>query len=159
MTPQEIHDRLKTQFGDAILDFKADAITEPWIKIAPDRTKEIGLFLRDTPELQFDYLMCLSGVDNNDGTLSTLYHLSSMVHKHRLVLKAIVPKDNPQVQSVESVWGGANWHEREAYDLLGIIYTEHPDLRRILCPYDWEGHPLRKYYKLPEFYNGMKVPY
>ena len=159
MTPQEIHDRLKAQLPGAILDLNAAAITEPWIKIAPDRTKDIGLFLRDTPELQFDYLMCLSGVDNNDGTLSTVYHLGSMVHKHRLVLKALVPKDNPQVQSVESVWKTANWHEREAYDLLGIVYTEHPDLRRILCPYDWEGHPLRKDYKLPEFYNGMKVPY
>jgi len=159
MTPQEIHDRLKAQFGDAILEFKADAVTEPWIKIAPDRTKDIGLFLRDTPELQFDYLMCLSGVDNNDGTLSTVYHLFSMTHKHRLVLKAVVPKDNPRTQSVESVWKAANWHERESYDLLGIIYTDHPDLRRILCPDDWVGHPLRKDYKLPEFYNGMKVPY
>jgi NADH-quinone oxidoreductase subunit C len=159
MTPQEIHDRLKAQFGEAILDFKADAITEAWIRIAPDRTKEIGIFLRDAPEFRFDLLMCLSGVDNNDGTLSTVYHLYSMVHKHRLVLKAVVTKDNPQTQSVESVWKAANWHERESYDLLGIIYTEHPDLRRILCPYDWEGHPLRKDYKLPEFYNGMKVPY
>jgi NADH-quinone oxidoreductase subunit C len=159
MTPQEIHDRLKVQFGEAILEFKADAIIEPWMRIAPDRTKEIGLFLRDTPGLEFDCLMCLSGVDNNDGTLSTVYHLYSMAHKHRLVLKAIVTKDNPQTQSVESVWRAADWHEREAYDLLGIIYTEHPDLRRILCPYDWEGHPLRKDYKPPEFYNGMRVPY
>jgi NADH-quinone oxidoreductase subunit C len=159
MTPQEIHERLKAQFGEAILDFKADAVTEPWIRIAPDRMKEVGLFLRDTPELQFDYLMCLSGVDNNDGTLSTVYHLYSMAHKHRLILKAVATKDNPQTQSVESVWKAANWHERESFDLLGIIYTDHPDLRRILCPYDWEGHPLRKDYKLPEFYNGMKVPY
>jgi NADH-quinone oxidoreductase subunit C len=159
MTPQEIHDRLKTQFGDVVLDFKADAITEPWIKIAPEKMKEVGLFLRDTPVLQFDSLMCLSGVDNNDGSLSTVYHLYSMVHKHRLVLKASVSKENPQTQSVESVWKAANWHERESFDLLGIIYTEHPDLRRILCPYDWEGYPLRKDYKLPEFYNGMRVPY
>lgn len=159
MTPQEIHDGLKARFGDAILDFKADAVTEPWIRIAPDRMKEVGLFLRDTPELQFDYLMCLSGIDNNDGTLGTVYHLYSLVKKHRVVLKATVTKNNPQTQSVESVWKAANWHERESFDLLGIIYTEHPDLRRILCPYDWEGHPLRKDYKLPEFYNGMKVPY
>jgi NADH-quinone oxidoreductase subunit C len=159
VTPQEIHDRLKTQLGEAIVDFKADAITEPWIRIDPHHTKEIGLFLRDTPELQFDSLMCLSGVDNNDGTLSTVYHLYSIPHKHRLVLKAIVTKDNPQTQSVEAVWKTANWHERESFDLLGIIYTEHPDLRRILCPYDWEGHPLRRDYKPPEFYNGMKVPY
>ena len=159
MTFQEIHERLKSQYPHAILDFKADAVTEPWIKIAPDRLKEIGLYLRETPELHFDYLMCLSGVDNNDGTLSTVYHLFSTAHKHRLVLKAVVPKENPRTQSVESVWKAANWHERESFDLLGINYFDHPDLRRILCPYDWEGHPLRKDYKLPEFYNGMKVPY
>ncbi len=159
MNPQEIHDRLKAKFGDAILEFKPDAVTEPWIKIAPNRTKEIGLYLRDDPELQFDYLMCLSGVDYNDGNLGAVYHLFSMAHKYKIVLKAIVPKDNPHVQSVVSVWGAANWHEREAYDLIGIIFDEHPDLRRILCPYDWEGHPLQKDYKLPEFYNGMKVPY
>jgi NADH-quinone oxidoreductase subunit C len=159
MTPQEIHDRLKVQFGEAIVDFKADASAEPWIRIDPLRTREIGFFLRDTPEFQFDSLMCVSGVDNNDGTLSTVYHLYSIPHKHRLVLKAIVTKDNPQTQSVEAVWKTANWHERESFDLLGIIYTGHPDLRRILCPYDWEGHPLRKDYKPPEFYNGMRVPY
>jgi NADH-quinone oxidoreductase subunit C len=159
MIPQEIHDRLKAQFGEAIVDFKADAITYPWIRIDPHRTREIGFFLRDTPEFQFDSLMCLSGVDNNDGTLGTVYHLYSTAHKHRLVLKAVVAKDNPQTQSVEAVWKTANWHERESFDLLGIIYTEHPDLRRILCPYDWEGYPLRKDYKPPEFYNGMKVPY
>jgi len=70
-----------------------------------------------------------------------------------------VPKDNPHVPSVESVWKTANWHEREAYDLIGVVFDGHPDLRRILLPDDWEGHPLRKDYKVPEFYNGMKVPY
>ncbi|MEX0602057.1 MAG: NADH-quinone oxidoreductase subunit C, partial [Bacteroidota bacterium] len=68
-------------------------------------------------------------------------------------------KEQPHIQSVSGVWGTANWHEREAYDLIGIVFDGHPDLRRILLPYDWEGHPLRKDYKVPEFYNGMKVPY
>lgn len=158
MTAQEIYDILKAKFGDSILESKLDVL-QPWIAVATGRAKEIALFLRDESGLRFDYLMCLSGVDYNDGRLGTAYHLFSMEEKHKIVLKAICTKDNPHVQSVSSVWGTANWHEREAYDLYGIIYDEHPDLRRILLPYDWEGHPLRKDYKVPEFYNGMKVPY
>jgi NADH-quinone oxidoreductase subunit C len=82
-----------------------------------------------------------------------------MTHKHKIVLKAITPKDNPRVQSVSFVWGTANWHEREAFDMYGIDFDGHPDLRRILCPDDYPGYPLRKDFKVPEFYNGMKVPY
>ena len=158
MTAQEIYNILKAKFGDSILESKLDA-TQPWIAVATNHTKQIALFLRDEAGLRFDYLMCLSGVDYNDGKLGTVYHLFSMELKHKIVLKAICTKENPHVQSVSSVWGTANWHEREAFDLYGILYDEHPDLRRILLPYDWEGHPLRKDYKVPEFYNGMKVPY
>lgn len=158
MTPQEIHDNLRARFGDAIIEAKLDVL-QPWIRIAANRTKEIALFLRDEPAFQFDYMMCLSGVDYNDGHLGVVYHLFSMVHRHKIVLKTSCSKDNPHVQSVSAVWGTANWHEREAYDLFGIIFDEHPDLRRILCPDDYPGWPLRKDFKVPEFYNGMKVPY
>lgn len=158
MTPQEIFDNLKAKFGKAILESKLDAL-QPWIKIAPGKTKEICLFLRDEPECEFDYLMCLSGVDFNDGNLGVVYHLSSMSRKHKIVLKANCTKENPHIQSVSDVWGTANWHEREAYDMYGIVFDEHPDLRRILLPDDWEGYPLRKDYKVQEFYNGIKVPY
>jgi NADH-quinone oxidoreductase subunit C len=120
---------------------------------------EICKFLRDDERLQFDYMMCQSGVDYNNGTLGSMYHLSSMKLGHKIVLRVVVPKENPVVQSVVSVWAAANWMERETYDLVGIVYEGHPDLRRILLPYDWEGHPLRKDYRVPEFYNGMKVPY
>jgi NADH-quinone oxidoreductase subunit C len=100
----------------------------------------------------------LSGVDLK-GRLAVVYQLFSMVKKHKITLKVEVPTDAPNVQSVESIWKTANWHEREAYDLYGITFIGHPDLRRILLPYDWEGHPLRKDYQVPEYYNGMKVPY
>ena len=119
--------------------------------------------------------MNLSGVDDangqstNDadgsstitgGTLSVYYHIESTKLKHKLCLKVSAPRENPQVESVSEVWKHADWHEREAYDLVGINFLNHPDLRRILMPYDWEyGHPLRKDYKNPEFYQGMKVPY
>ncbi len=158
MTADELFNTLKTKFGDAIVEAKIDA-PQPWIVVNPARTKEIALFLRDEPTMQFDYLMCLSGVDYNNGKLGIVCHLSSMVHRHKIVLKAFCTKEQPHIQSVSSVWATANWHEREAFDMYGIIIDEHPDLRRILLPDDWEGHPLRKDYKVPEFYNGMKVPY
>ncbi|MBI3006354.1 MAG: NADH-quinone oxidoreductase subunit C [Ignavibacteriales bacterium] len=158
MTPQEIHDGLKAKFGDAVVEAKLDA-PQPWIRIAPNKMKSLCFFLRDDASFQLDYMMCLSGVDYNDGNLGVVYHLFSMVHKHKIVLKANCPKDNPLVQSVSEVWGTANWHEREAYDMFGIQFDGHPDLRRILCPDDYPGFPLRKDFKVPEFYNGMKVPY
>ncbi len=158
MSPQEIFDNLKAKFGDAIIESKLDA-PQPWIRVAADQTKEISFFLRDEVPFQFDSLMCLSSVDYNDGNLGALYHLFSMTHKHKIVLKSYCSKENPHIQSVSAVWGTANWHEREAYDMMGIIFDEHPDLRRLLCPDDYPGYPLRKDFKVPEFYNGMKVPY
>jgi NADH-quinone oxidoreductase subunit C len=158
MTAEEIYNSLRAKFGDAIIEAKLDAL-QPWIVVDPNRTKEIALFLRDELVTQFDTMMCLSGVDYNGGKLGIVYHLFSMVHKHTIVLKAHCTKENPHIQSVSSVWATANWHEREVFDMYGVVIDEHPDLRRILLPYDWEGHPLRKDYKVPEFYNGMKVPY
>jgi len=159
MTPQEIFDALKTAFGDAVIEGKLTGTIDPFIKIAPDKAREIGLFLRDDPRLQFNVLMCLSGMDYAGGKLGVVYHLHSMAHNHKIVLKTEVPSEGGHVSSVESVWKTANWHEREAYDLYGMTFDGHPDMRRILMPYDWQGHPLRKDYQVPEFYNGMKVPY
>lgn len=158
MSPTEIHERLKSTFEGAVVDAKLDAL-QPWIQIAPDKIDRICEYLHSETDLAFDYLMCLSGVDYNNGTLGVVYHLASIEHKHRIVLKTSCPKENPHVASVSMIWGTANWHEREAYDLLGIVFDGHPDLRRILLPYDWEGYPLRKDYKVQEFYNGMRVPY
>lgn len=133
--------------------------TVPCITVPADAIRTVGLHLRDRDEFLFDSLMCLSGVDYNDGTLGVVYHLHSLRLGHKVTLKVRVPKDNPVVETVEKVWRTADWHEREAYDLIGIDFDGHRDLRRILCPYDWEGHPLRKDYQTPEYYNGMKVPY
>jgi NADH-quinone oxidoreductase subunit C len=88
-----------------------------------------------------------------------VYHLYSFALNQKLVVKVLVPKSNPVVPTVSDVWATANWHEREAFDMFGMTFEGHPDLRRILCPEDWEGYPLRKDYKVQEFYNGMKVPY
>jgi NADH-quinone oxidoreductase subunit C len=159
MIPQEISDSLKAQFSDAIVETKFDGVIDPYIKVAPDKMKVVALFLRDNDQTAFDYLMCLSGVDYQEDRLGVVYHLHSMKWNHKITLKVDVTVEHPHCQSVESVWKTANWHEREAYDLIGIIFDGHPDLRRILLPDDWEGHPLRKDYQVQEYYNGMKVPY
>lgn len=159
MIPQEIHAALTLHFPDAILDAKLDGVIDPFIRVAPDRIKDVAQFLRDNETTAFNVLMCLSGVDYTGGKFGVVYHLHSMQWSHKIVLKVDVTVDNPHCQSVESVWKTADWHEREAYDMYGIIFDGHPDLRRILMPDDWEGHPLRKDYQVPEYYNGMKVAY
>ncbi|MBI5214569.1 MAG: NADH-quinone oxidoreductase subunit C [Ignavibacteriae bacterium] len=159
MTPQEIIEKLKSTFGEIITDAKAEGVVEPFVKVKAESMKDVALFLRDDTDLQLDFLMCLSGIDLGKGNLGVVYNLASMNKKHKMTIKVEVPRDKAEVPSVESVWKTANWHEREAYDLVGITFTGHPDLRRILLPTDWEGHPLRKDYKVPEYYQGMKVPY
>jgi NADH-quinone oxidoreductase subunit C len=159
MIPQEIAESIKSKYPDSILEVKLDGVIDPYAKVSPDRVKDVAQFMRDDDNMAFDYLMCLSGVDYGGGKLGVVYHLSSMKWHHKFTLKVEVNVDNPHVQSVESVWKTANWHEREAFDMIGIIFEGHPDLRRILLPDDWEGHPLRKEYQVPEYYRGMKVPY
>ena len=159
MIPQEISDTLKARCGDAVLEAKVEGVLNPYVRVTPASMKDVALVLRDDEQLHFEVLMCLSGVDYNGGKLGVVYHLHSMKWNHKITIKTEVTADNPHVASVESVWRTANWHEREAFDLIGIVFDGHPDLRRILLPDDWEGHPLRKDYQVPEFYNGMKVPY
>ena len=159
MTPQQIFESLKSRFGEAVLEAKIDAFPDPWIRVAPAKLREICLYLRDDGEMLFDVLMCLSGMDYRAGKLGVVYHCDSTAKHHRIVLKTEFTDADPHVASVESVWKTANWHEREAFDLYGIVFDGHPDLRRILMPDDWRGFPMRKDYQVPEFDNGMKVPY
>jgi NADH-quinone oxidoreductase subunit C len=159
MIPQEIHNLLTSRFSDAVIDAKTDGVLDPWIRVAPDRIREIAQFLRDEESTRCDSLMCLSGIDYTKGRYGVVYHLHSLKWNHKIVLKVEITPENMHVQSVESVWKTANWHEREAYDMYGIIFDGHPDLRRILMPEDWDGFPLRKDFQVPEYYHGMKVPY
>ncbi len=172
---EAIFEILKNKFPDADIQIDSETPTEPIISIPPKRVYDISLFLRDEEGLLFDSLMCLSGVDDANGekikqeddseiikggTLSVYYHLYSVSLKHKVTIKTSADRENPEVDSVEPVWKTADWHEREAYDMFGIIFLNHPNLQRILMPYDWDaGYPLRKDYKNPEFYKGMKVPY
>jgi NADH-quinone oxidoreductase subunit C len=159
MNPQDIHSSLTSRFGEAILEAKTEGVLNPYIVVAPDRVRDIALVLRDDPTMRFDTLSLLTGMDYTGGKLGVVYHLASVALGHTIVLKAHVTADNPHVASVASVWRTADWHEREAFDMIGLVFDGHPDLRRILMPDDWVGHPLRKDYKVPEYYNGMKVPY
>ncbi len=159
MTPEQIHQKLQDKFGDAILEFGAEAL-DPFIKIEASHVLEICTFLKNDSGLSFTSLMCLSGMDyGEDANLGVIYNLHSMEKKHKITLTVELPRTEARVHSVESVWRTADWHEREAFDLFGIHFEGHPDLRRILCVEDWEGYPLRKDYVVQEFYHGMRVPY
>ncbi|MEK6606203.1 MAG: NADH-quinone oxidoreductase subunit C [Myxococcota bacterium] len=155
MTPKDIFERLQTKFPDAISAYtEGEGVKDAFCKAAAARIVEIMTFLRDDPQSRFDFLQSLSGVDNKE-VLTTVYHLWSYPHRHSFVVKCDVPRDEPVCPSVAGVWSTADWLERESYDLLGIRYSGHPDLRRIMLPDDWEGHPLRKDYKEKDAYRGM----
>jgi len=174
VTIQDIHRRLVDQFGSEILGLNETA-TDPWIEVAPARWDEVALFLRDDEALKFDSLTNMTGVDifepdakkaakfGRDPRVEVVCHLYSFTHKHRAVVKVILPrwKDDkageiPTCPTVSHVWAIADWHEREAYDLMGIDFTGHPNLQRILCTEDWVGHPLRKDYEFPLEYHGIR---
>ena len=112
--------------------------------------------MRHDNRLEMDHLELLGGVDYKD-RIEVVYVVYSMKHHHRYTLKCRLPREEPQVPTVESVWAVANWHERETYDMFGVVFEGHSDMRRILCPDDWEGYPLRKDYKAPESYLDMPV--
>lgn len=176
MNVDEILDKLKSEFPQSQFNIENELPAESYIIVNPLELPKICEFLRDDKSFLFDSLMNLSGVDDNnavkvkddDGneefegrTLSVYYHLHSMALDHKVSIKVSVPIETPEIESVESIWKCADWHEREAYDMFGIIFLNHPNLTRILMPYDWDegSYPLRKDFETPEFYNGMKVPY
>lgn len=119
-----------------------------------DQAFEIFKFLKDDPELYFDSLMCLAGVDSGR-ELWVVYPLHSMKHLHKINCKVVMGREKPECDSVNSLWAMANFFEREAYDLYGIIFRNHPDLRRIINPPDWIGWPGRKDYEYPAEYHGI----
>lgn len=157
MTTAEIHAKLKAQFGDRIGDLSGDA--SPVCVVETAAIAGVCEWLRDEPGIDLTSLMCLSAIDV-DSKLGVVYHLHSMQHNHRIGLKVELPdRERPHVPTVSTIFGTADWHEREAYDMMGIVFDGHHDLRRILCPDDWEGWPLRKDYVVQQTYRGLTVPY
>ena len=111
--------------------------------------------------MYFDSLSCVTGIDNGPekNTMEVVHNLYSIPYNHHLMLRVELDRENPGVESLSSIWKTADWHERETFDLFGIHFANHPDLRRILLPNDWEGYPLRKDYQEQEKYHGMTVVY
>jgi NADH-quinone oxidoreductase subunit C len=156
---QGIHARLAERLGDAITSSVLEG-PSPFVVVATERLVEVASFCKTDRGLAFDNLMCLSAVDWPKETpprIEIVYHLFSYLHLHTFALKVHLSREEPKVASVERLWAVANWHEREAFDLFGVVFTDHSDLRRILLPDDWKGYPLRKDWEDPELYNGLHV--
>jgi NADH-quinone oxidoreductase subunit C len=157
MTASAVYERLKGRFGERVISAQLEA-KDPWIVVDAAAIAEICAFARDDAELRCEVLSNQSGVDYKaDGAIEIVYHLYSYTHRHYVILKVRTPRDDAVVPSVERVWKGANWMEREIYDLLGVMFTGHSDLRRLLMPEDWVGHPLRKDFVEPEQYHGIST--
>jgi NADH-quinone oxidoreductase subunit C len=155
MTSTQIASLLQQKFGAKILASLPND-KHPRIHIDAADWREVAQSLFGDPQLKLDWLQNLSGVDYAaDDKMCVVYDLWSFDLRHGFAVKVYCPRDNPHVPSVADFWPAADWQEREAYDMFGIIFDGHPDLRRILCADDWEGFPLRKDYVFPREYHGI----
>lgn len=155
MDPKQIAEKLTASFGDAIIESLPED-KHPRVHATAEHWRGIAEFLRNDEALAFDFLACLTAVDYvADNRLGTVYDLYATRHRHWFAVKVLIDRDDPHIPSVMDIWPAANWHEREAFDLMGIVFDNHSDLRRILLPEDWAGHPLRKDYEFPREYHGI----
>ncbi|MCC7233082.1 MAG: NADH-quinone oxidoreductase subunit C [Bacteroidia bacterium] len=145
MNAEEIKSSITAVFAGSSADEAGE-----WPVVAMDAEDWLNraLLLRDTREWLFDYLFCVTGIDWKTH-FTVVFHLRSLKHRHSVVIKIQVDRDKPQLDSVSSVWRTAEFHEREVYDLFGIRFSHHPDLRRLFLTEDWNGWPLRKDYEDP----------
>lgn len=159
MKPKEIFQDIEIS-GKILIDLlerlSDDEAPELVIKVAAEALPDLAKYLLEKPELRFGSLMSLSGIDLGE-ELQVVYHLFSLEHRHKMTVKVNVPKDDPKVPTVSKVWPTADWHERETFDLMGVVFDGHEDLRRILLPDDWQGHPLRKDYEFPKEHRGIPI--
>jgi NADH-quinone oxidoreductase subunit C len=151
MTPDEIIQAVKSQLGEAIKASEVKGV-EARMDVERGKSYEVLLALKG---MGLDYLNCISSVDRiASGEFEAVYNLSSLNEPAKVMVRVRVPREDPVIRSVVPIWNAADWHEREAYDLMGIRFDGHPDLRRILTSEDWVGHPLRKDYQ-----DERLVPY
>jgi len=165
MSFEDIKLLLTEKFGAEVIVGEETTGLQPALLIDPDRIADVCLELRNNPNTYFDFLSCITGVDYGveAGRFGVVYHLASIPYKTQLTLKISKENDRneddlPSFPSVSPVYRTADWHEREQYDMLGIYFEGHPDLRRLLLPDDWEGYPLRKdYTTVDKYYKGIRI--
>lgn len=149
-TPSQIVAALQSAHPEWVAQV-TEALGEVTAVVPREQIVAVCSYLKTAPEAHFDFLSDLCGVDRGveeEPRFEVNYHLFSTTKFHRLRLKVLVNEDSAQVPTVTTVWRTANWHERETYDLMGVVFEGHPDLRRILLPDDWQGHALRKDFPL-----------
>lgn len=185
MEQKAVYDLLVEKLGDACLGFNEDSV-DPVADVAPEKIAEAALFLRDDERLRFDQLMCLSAIDWDgldetgkgksvailgytedgrpetsdrvgEGDFGVVYNLYSHSLKHKFTLRVRVSRAVAAVPTVSTVWSTAGWHEREAWDLMGLRFPGHQDLRRMLMEETWVGHPLRKDYQMPAQWENVPM--
>lgn len=157
---EEIKSSIEAKMPGAVLG-EDQASSPAALIIHANQIVAVCELLHTNEKTYFDSLSCLTGLDNGEekNTMEVIYNLYSIPYDLHLALKVELDRSEPEIDSVTGIWRTADWHEREAYDLLGIQFKGHPDLRRILLPDDWEGHPLRKDYVEQEKYHDVKVKY
>src|SRR5262245_1780198 len=157
MAAQEIYASLERLFPGKVSNCKGDA-PQPSLNVNSGAIIDICRFLRNSPGDRFDLLSdSTAPVWPTADQIELSSALDSYAPKHQIVLKVDLPRDNPKVATVEEIWKVANWFEREVYDLFGVIFEGHSDLRRIMLPEDWVGYPLRKDYVEQEEYDGIST--
>ena len=161
MNVSELIDALNNEFGEGLELQELNDCDPKGLKVAREHLVKICSYLQRNEQCYFDMLSCVTGIDNGPeaNTMEVVYNLYSIPYDQSLTIKVELDRNDPELDSVHEIWKTADWHEREAYDLYGIRFNGHPDLRRILLPADWEGYPLRKDYVHQEYYRGIKVEY
>ncbi|KOF02549.1 NADH dehydrogenase [Roseivirga seohaensis subsp. aquiponti] len=161
MNFEQIVTHIKASLGEEIILSTDENASPKAININAENLVEVMGFLQKDDQLYFDSLSCITGLDNGpeSNTMEMIYNLYSIPFDHHLMVKVELSREQPAIDSLCGLWKTADWQEREVYDMYGIHINNHPDLRRILMPADWDGFPLRKDYQEQEYYRGIKVEY
>jgi NADH-quinone oxidoreductase subunit C len=155
LTSEQVHQKLVAQFGDAVGSLSSPKV-DAFCTFKPSHVVDICRYLKAQPDLAFDFLEDLTATDHpKENLIRVVYHFYSYRHRHLFVAKVELDRSKPEVDTVETVWKAANWLEREVYDLFGVTFVGHSDLRRIMLPDDWIGTPLRKDYVEAGGYQGV----